>query len=36
MTPEQKRVNLKAGLILASVAFALFVGFMAKVVFLGK
>jgi hypothetical protein len=31
MTPqEQKKANLRLGLILASVALALFVGFMAK------
>jgi len=36
MTPEQKRANLKTGLILASVAVAVFVGFMAKMVFLGS
>lgn len=36
MTPEQRRANLKTALILASVVLALFVGFMAKVVFLGK
>jgi hypothetical protein len=36
MTPEQKKANLKTGLILASVAVAVFVGFMAKMIFLGK
>ncbi len=37
MTPEeQKRNNLKLGLILASVALVFFLGFMAKFVFLGK
>ncbi len=36
MSPEQKKANLKTALILASVALALFVGFMAKVLFLGK
>jgi hypothetical protein len=30
MTPEQKRNNVRLGLILASVALALFVGFLAK------
>ena len=30
MTPEQKKNNLRLGLILASVALALFLGFMAK------
>lgn len=30
MTPEQKRQNLKLGLILASVALAFMLGFMAK------
>jgi hypothetical protein len=37
MTPEeQKRNNLKLGLILGSVALVFFLGFMAKFVFLGK
>ena len=36
MTPEQKKSNLKMGLILASVAVAVFVGFMVKMVLLGK
>ncbi len=36
MTPEQKKANRKTALILASVVLVLFVGFMAKVVFLGK
>ncbi|WP_296501271.1 cytochrome oxidase small assembly protein [Rhodoferax sp.] len=30
MTPEQKKANLKTGLILASVAVVFFVGFFAK------
>jgi len=30
MTPEQKKSNLRLGLILASVAVALFIGFMVK------
>ena len=30
MTPEQKRANVRLGLILASVAVALFIGFMVK------
>jgi hypothetical protein len=30
MTPEQKRQNLKLGLILASVAAAFFIGFVLK------
>ena len=34
-TPEQKKNNLRLGLILASVAAALFVGFMAKSVLFG-
>jgi hypothetical protein len=34
-TPEQKRSNVKLGLILASVAAVFFVGFMAKMVLLG-
>jgi hypothetical protein len=36
MTPEQKKANLKTGLILASVAFVFFVGFMVKMIVLGK
>jgi hypothetical protein len=35
LTPEQKKSNLRLGLILASVAVALFVGFMVKSAFLG-
>ncbi len=34
--PEQKKNNLRLGLILASVAVAFFVGFMVKMVLLGK
>ncbi len=30
MTPEQKKNNARLGLILASVAVALFIGFVAK------
>ena len=30
MTPEQRKANLKLGLILASVAVVFFVGFIAK------
>ena len=30
MTPEQKKASVRLGLILASVAVALFIGFMAK------
>jgi hypothetical protein len=33
---EQKKANLRLGLILASVALVFFVGFMAKMIFLGK
>jgi hypothetical protein len=35
LTPEQKKSNLRMGLILASVAVVFFVGFMAKMVILG-
>ncbi|WP_293603662.1 cytochrome oxidase small assembly protein [Polaromonas sp. UBA4122] len=35
MTPEQKKNNLRLALILASVALVFFVGFMAKMIFLG-
>ncbi|WP_217649447.1 cytochrome oxidase small assembly protein [Polaromonas sp. YR568] len=34
MTPEQKKSNLRLALILASVAFVFFAGFMAKMIFL--
>jgi len=30
MTPEQKKSNTRLGLILASIAVALFIGFMVK------
>lgn len=36
MTPEQKKANTKTGLILASVAIMFFVGFMARMVLLGR
>jgi len=35
MTPEQKKNNLRLALILASVALVLFLGFMAKTMYLG-
>lgn len=35
-TPEQKKSNLRLGLILASVALAFFLGFMAKMVLLSQ
>jgi len=35
MTPEQKKSNTRLGLILASVAAAFFIGFVAKLVLLG-
>ena len=34
-TPEQKKNNLRLGLILASIALVFFVGFMAKSVLFG-
>ncbi len=34
-TPEQKKNNLRLGLILASVAVVFFAGFVAKMVLLG-
>lgn len=34
MKPQQKKANLRLALILASIALALFVGFMAKAVLL--
>ena len=36
MTPEQKKINLRLGLTLASVALVMFVGFIIKMVFLGR
>lgn len=36
MTPEQKKSNLRTALIIASVAVVFFVGFVAKIVLLGK
>lgn len=36
MTPEQKKHNLRLGLILASIAVVFFLGFMAKLAFFGK
>jgi hypothetical protein len=36
MTPEQKKSNVRTGLILASVALVFFLGFMAKFVVLGR
>ena len=35
MTPEQKKQNLRLGLILASIALAFFVGFVVKAMVLG-
>ena len=35
-TPEQKKANLRTGLILGSIAVAFFVGFMVKMVLLSK
>lgn len=36
MTPEQKKANLRMGLVLATVALAFFLGIVAKYVFFGK
>ena len=36
MTPEQKKHNLRTGLILASVALVFFIGFMVKMVLLSR
>jgi hypothetical protein len=36
MTPEQKKNNVRLGLILASVALVFFAGFMVKIVLLGR
>jgi hypothetical protein len=35
MTPEQKKNNLRLGLILASIAAAIFVGFIVKSALIG-
>lgn len=35
-TPEQRKANLRLALILASVAAAFFLGFVAKFVFFGR
>lgn len=35
-TPEQKKSNLRLGLILASIAAAFFIGFMVKMVLLSS
>jgi hypothetical protein len=34
-TPEQKKSNLRLGLVLASVAVVFFIGFMVKMIVLG-
>ena len=36
MNPEQKKANIRTGLILASIAAVFLVGFVAKMVLLGK
>ncbi len=36
MTPEQKKSNLRTGLILASIAAVFFVGFMVKMILLSS
>jgi hypothetical protein len=36
MTPEQRKNNLRLGLILASVAVVFFVGFFVKIVLLNR
>ena len=36
MTPEQKKSNLRLGLILASIAVAIFAGFIARMVWFGR
>ena len=35
-TPEQKKANVRTGLVLASIAVLFFVGFMVRMVFFGK
>jgi hypothetical protein len=36
LTTQQKKSNLRLGLILASVATVFFIGFMAKMIILGR
>ena len=36
MKPEQKKSNLRMALVLASIAVVFFVGFMVKMIFLGR
>ncbi|MBU6225033.1 MAG: cytochrome oxidase small assembly protein [Burkholderiales bacterium] len=36
MTPEQRKQNLRLGLILASVAAVFFIGFFAKIILLNR
>lgn len=36
MTPDQKKSNLRTALILASIVAVFFVGFMVKMVYLGR
>jgi hypothetical protein len=36
MTPDQKKNNLRTALILASIVAVFFVGFMVKMVYLGR
>jgi hypothetical protein len=36
MTPEQRKQNLRLGLILASVAVIFFIGFFAKIMLLNR
>jgi hypothetical protein len=35
LTPDQKKKNVRMGLTLASVAIIFFIGFLAKMIFLG-
>ncbi len=35
-TPEQKKANLRLGLVLATIALAFFLGFLAKFVLFGQ
>ena len=36
MTPDKKKQNLRTGLILLSVVLVFFIGFMVKMVYLGR
>jgi hypothetical protein len=35
-TPDQKKKNLRTGIILGTIALTFFIGFMARMIFFGK